>query len=232
MPAGQQTVNPSAARELAFVARLVRELAGDEGVVDAAALAGDPPDASALVSALRDHAADGAVIACIEVLERLVDFVAVVEALVAASAERGATVVMAVPNDAYAGQTSADRASTWGEGALAELRSLLPADHVVFHEIALRGAALVPAGEHAELPAVVEVDPRATAPVGFVLAFGPRAARIAPGAEIAAADVAAERAHERARTAELEVLRATTHSVEPRPALAPPNGEQPGETPG
>jgi hypothetical protein len=224
MPAGEQTPSPSATRERALVGRVARELAGDDGVIDVAALAGDDPDASAVAAVLHEHAAEGAVIACVGVLERLADFVAVVEALVALSTERAATVVLTVPNEAYSPRSSADRRSAWGEGAVSELRRLLPADHVVFHEVALRGAALVAEGESAQLPATVEIDPRATAPVAFVLAFGPRAARLAARADVVAADVRAEREHERALTAELEVLRAVTGSAGQRPALAPPNG--------
>ncbi|HEX7297892.1 MAG TPA: hypothetical protein VF257_02725 [Solirubrobacteraceae bacterium] len=230
MSASEQTPSPSAARERALLARLVQELAGDQAIVDVASLTGDPPEADALVAALHEHTADGAVIACAGVLEHLADFVAVVEALVAISANRGATVVLAVPNQAYGGQAYADRASAWGEGAVGELRRLLPPDHVLFHEVALRGAALLPEGESVELPTSVEIDPRVTAPVAFVLAFGPRATRLAAQAEVAAADVRAEREHERALTAELDVLRAVAGSAEQQPALAPPNGAQPTET--
>ncbi len=56
-----------------------------------------------------------------------------------------------------------------------------------------------------------------------------RAARPAPAAAatVAAADLTAERAHERARTAELEVLRARLAALDDRPQLAPANGAQP-----
>jgi hypothetical protein len=229
MPPGEETVNPSAIRERALVDRVVRELAGDDSILNAADLAGDAPQALSLAAVLRERAGEGELIACVGVLERLVDFGAVVEALVALSAERGATVVMAVPNDTFARDATGDRASAWGEGAVSELRRLLPANHVVMHEIALRGAALVPESGGAQFAAAVDVDPRATAPVAYVLAFGPRAARLAASADVVAADVSAERAHERARTAELEVLRAAAR-VPNGPALAPPNGAQPAET--
>ncbi len=212
--------------------RVVRALAGDGVPLDATALAGDPPDGDALVAALRDQAQEGAVIACAGVLERLASFAGVVHTLVSLSTERGATVVLALPNDAAADGAAGGRRSVWSEGAVAELRGLLPADHVAFDLVALRGAALVPTGDTAELTIGVDVDARAQPPAGFVLAFGPRAQRVQASAAIATADLSAERDHERGRTAELEVLRARVAALDARPQLAPANGAQPPESAG
>jgi hypothetical protein len=232
MPASEETTTPATALERVLVARVVSALADDRAPLDAAALAGDPPDADALVAALREQAQEGSVIACVGVLERLASFVGVVEALVALASERQATVVLAVPNDAVRDTAAGERHSVWGEGAVAELRGLLPADHVGLHLLALRGAALVPAGAAAEVGVSVSVDARATVPAGFVLAFGPRAQRLQATAAVAAADLSAERTHERARTAELEVLRARLAALDPGPQLAPANGGQPSESAG
>ena len=229
MPASEETTGTAGALERAVVERAVHTLAGDRAPLDAAALAGDPPDADALVSALREQAQEGAVIACVGVLERLSSFARVVHTLVGLAAEHQATVVLALPNDAAEANASGARRSVWGEGAVAELRSLLPSDHVAFDLLALRGAALVPVGGTSELSVGIEDDARAGAPAGFVLAFGPRAQRLAPAAAVVAADLAAERAHERARTAELEVLRARVAALDARPQLAPANGGQPPE---
>jgi hypothetical protein len=229
MPASEETTGPAGALERAIVERAVRTLAGERAPLDAAALAGDPPDADALVSALREQAQEGSVIACVGVLERLSSFARVVHTLVALAAEHQATVVLALPNDAAEANASGARRSVWGEGAVAELRGLLPSDHVAFDLLALRGAALVPAGGAVELSVGVEADARAAAPAGFVLAFGPRAQRLQSAAAVVAADLTAERAHERARTAELEVLRARLAAVDARPQLAPANGGQPPE---
>jgi hypothetical protein len=224
MSAGEETANPSAARERALVTRVVAELAGEDPVLDLGALARERPQAALILAAVRAHER-APVIACTGVLERLADFVDVVEALVATAAEHDATVVLDVPNHTAveAGATP----SVWGDGALEELRGLLPADHVVLHEVALRGAALVPQGGRVELPLVVAVDAEDAVPVAFVVAFGPRAARLLPAADVAPAGLLAERAYERARTAELEVLRAAT-----RPVPALPNGAQPAGTAG
>jgi hypothetical protein len=165
------------------------------------------------------------------VLERLASFAGVVHALVAAAAERQATVIVALPNDAVAGVAAAERRSVWGEGAVAELRGLLPNDHVAFHLLALRGAALVPVGAEVGIDVHVEAT-RAVAPAGFVLAFGPRAQQLNAAASVVAADLSAERTHARAQTAELQVLRARLSAIEARPQLAPANGGQPSESAG
>ena len=212
---------PSAAHERTLFHRIVSALDRDGVVVvDASVLAGDPPDAGRLATGLREHVTDRAVIACEGVLEQLADFLETVETLVALAAERAATVLLALPNEAFAGSPPAERRSVWGEGAVDELRRLLPADHVAFHQVALRGAALVAAGSGAQLPLTVEIDPRSAVPIGFVLAFGPLAHELTPTATASAADLTAERSYESERTAELEVLRARVHALEPRAELA------------
>jgi hypothetical protein len=232
MPASEETSTPATALERVLVERVVGALADGREPLDAAALAGEPPDADALVAALREQAQDGSVIACVGVLERLTSFAGVVHALVALATERQATVVLALPNDAAVDAAVSGRRSVWSEGAVTEMRGLLPSDHVAFHLVALRGAALVPSGTAAELSVGVEADARANAPAGFVLAFGPRAQQLQTAAAVAAADLGAERAHERARTAELEVLRARLAALDARPQLAPANGGQPSEAAG
>lgn len=232
MPAHEETTGPAAALERALMDRVVRALADDGVPLDATALVGDPPDADALVAALGEQAQEGAVIACVGVLERLASFAGVVHTLVALSTERGATVVLALPNDAAADRAAGGRRSVWSEGAVAELRGLLPADHVAFDIVALRGAAFVPTGATAELVVGVDIDACAQAPAGFVLAFGPRAHRVQASAAVGSADLSAERDHERARTAELEVLRARVAALDARPQLVPANGAQPRESAG
>jgi hypothetical protein len=231
MPASEETIGPAGALERAIVNGAVEALATDGAPLDAAALAGDPPDADALVAALREQAQEGSVIACVGVLERLSGFARVVHALVALATERQVTVVLALPNDAALDATGGPRRSVWGEGAVAELRGLLPSDHVALKLLSLRGAALVPADGAQELSVGSGAGAGAgsAAPAGFVLAFGPRAQRLQGAAAVAAADLTAERAYERARTAELEVLRARIAALDARPQLAPANGGQPPE---
>src|SRR4051794_8819814 len=103
------------------------------------------PDATpATIAAL----APGAGVTAFGVVEVVDGFAALVEALIEAAAERGVTVVLAVPNHAFVAPSGEARTS-WDAGAFAELRSLLPGDHVVLHQVALRGSALVAAEEDA-----------------------------------------------------------------------------------
>jgi hypothetical protein len=224
MPGLHDAVSPGRALEHALVTRVAAEIAGDVPVVDAGPLLADRTDGDALVAALLEQVQDGAVVVCAGVIERLASFAGVVHALVALATERQATIILALPNDAAADTTAGGRRSVWTEGAVAELRGLLPPDHMCLHLLALRGAALVPAAEAAEVDVSVAADARATAPAGFVLAFGPRAQRLRAAATVATADVGLERARERARTAELEVLRARVAALDARPQLAPANG--------
>ena len=232
MSAHHDAVTAASALEHLLVTRVAEELAGEVPVVDAGTLLADSTDGDVLVTALREQAQDGAVIVCAGVIERLASFAGVVHALVALASERQATIILALPNDASADAPAGGRRSVWTEGAVAELRGLLPSDHVCLHVLALRGAALVPAGDAAEVDVTVDADARATAPAGFVLAFGPRAQRLATAATVAATDVSLERARDRARTAELEVLRARVAALDARPQLAPANGGQPPESAG
>jgi hypothetical protein len=229
MPTREDTAIPSAALDRAQLARVASAIAGEGEVVDVAALAGEAPDPGALVSALRDAVSPGATVLCAGVLERLTEFVSVVETLVALTTEREATVLLAVPNHTVAGD--ADRASAWSEGAVSELRGLLPAEHVLWHQLALRGAALVPAGEEASLTARLEVDARPAVPLSFVLVFGPNAARLRPEAAVDPADLSAELARQRALTAELEVLRARVAEGDAQLAIAAPIDGQAVESP-
>jgi hypothetical protein len=79
------------------------------------------------------------VVTCFDVIERLESFAPLVEAL---QSLKNATVLLSVPND-VAGT------SPWGEGAFAELRSLLPDGHSVAAQTALAGSAIGPQNGHA-----------------------------------------------------------------------------------
>lgn len=153
-------------------------------------------------SALRERVQDGALVACLDVLDRVPAFATLVEALQELARERGATVVLGVPNDVL----GSVGASAWTEGALDELRSVLGPDHVAAAVHELRGAAVVPEG--APAPGSVEVQAVSAAPVGWLLAFGRHAERLAARAVAGPVDTADQRRWERGREAELEVLRA------------------------
>jgi hypothetical protein len=187
-----------------------------------AALAQDAPlveltPTTARPEQLRAIVPEGAVVTAFDTIELLDDFAAVVETLIELSAERRATVVLAVPNDAYAATTATDARTTWDEGAFAELRSMLPAGHVVLHQLALRGSAIAPAdGVAATYTLDVEVDPGAR-PLAFLAAFGPRADELETSSPVVVqADLAAERAARAALRSELALLRAKVAALEAR----------------
>jgi hypothetical protein len=187
-----------------------------------APLAADVPlleltPANAAPDALRSAVPRGGVVTAFETIEHLEDFAETVEALIELSAERDATVVLAVPNHAFAQATEGTRTS-WDAGAFAELRSLLPEGHVVLHQLALRGSAVAQADAAPGARAVeAEVDP-AGAPVAFLAAFGPRAGDLGTAACVAQADLAGERAARARLVAELELLRARVAALEARAA--------------
>ena len=142
-----------------------------------------------------------------DTLEHLPSFAALVELLVTVAEEQEATVVLERPQRRGRPRRPAARRTTWDEGAFAELRSMLPTDHAVWHQLALRGTAVVPAGhEGLHEGAVALTDDGA--PVAFLAAFGPLAGELAPAVGVVQAEVAAERAARRAADAELAVLRA------------------------
>lgn len=180
--------------------------ADDPSPEGATAVVGDFAD-PAEVERLRETAGEGALITVFDTLEHLSAFAPLVDALVELTARQGATVVLSVPNHDVLATPSATHGTIWGEGALAELRSLLPAEHVVVHQLALRGSALIPQGTVSAYPTTVRLGD-AAAPVGWVVAFGARAGDLSEVLVVAQADMATERARQRALRAELEVLRA------------------------
>jgi SAM-dependent methyltransferase len=142
------------------------------------------------------------VVTCFEVIEHLASFVGVVELLSELAREREFTVVLSVPNDAFWAIESPWHQTVWGEGAFEELRRLLPADHVVAHQVPLQGSSLVPEGGAAlEPPGYLARED--AVPSHFVAAFGPRAAQLGARSAVVQADLAAERRWERQRESNL-----------------------------
>jgi 2-polyprenyl-3-methyl-5-hydroxy-6-metoxy-1,4-benzoquinol methylase len=155
---------------------------------------------NAVRAALGD-ARDG-VATCFEVVEHLEQYTGVVELLVELAAERGFTVVLSVPNDAFWPIESPWHATMWGEGAFEELRRLLPADHVVAKQVPLQGSSIVPEGTEAlEPPGFTAL--REAVPSHYVVAFGARCREIVPSSAVAQTDLAAQRRWERQREANL-----------------------------
>jgi hypothetical protein len=150
-------------------------------------------------------AADGRrSVTCFEVIEHLTTFVPLVELLVELAEQHDTSVVASVPNDAFWAIENPHHVTTWGEGAVEELRSLLPTEHVFAHQVALQGSALARVGETAEEVASIRIgDGVAT---HFLLAFGPGADQLATAPRVVQADLAEQRRWERQRESDLRYM--------------------------
>jgi 2-polyprenyl-3-methyl-5-hydroxy-6-metoxy-1,4-benzoquinol methylase len=182
---------------------------GELAVPDAVSLDADLASPDGLAR-LREHVGgeDGTVITCFEVIEHLESFVPLITMLTELVEGGSATAVLSVPNDAFWNMRNPYHLAKWGEGAMAELRSVLPADHVLLHQVALSGSAVL--GADAEERYDVPVQARATGePTHFIVAMGPQAGRVQPGAQVAQVDTVAQRSWERQREAHLAVAEAT-----------------------
>jgi hypothetical protein len=177
--------------------------------VDAAALAAaatEVPGASTLQANLSDPAdvarlADklkgkGTVVTCFEVIEHLDTFVPLVEML---EALKSVTVVMSVPNDAFWATENPHHKTMWGEGAFAELQSLLPDGHTVAPQLQLDGSSI---GEDAE----------GRVQTHFIASWG--AGALEPVRDVAVTDLDAQRAWVRQREADLAYWKAAAREKE------------------
>jgi SAM-dependent methyltransferase len=114
-----------------------------------AAAAAEIPGARTLQANLSDSAdvarvaaelkGKSTVVTCFEVIEHLETFVPLVEML---ESLKGATVIMSVPNDAFWATENPHHKTMWGDGAFAELQSLLPDGHTVSPQVQLNGSAI------------------------------------------------------------------------------------------
>ena len=168
------------------------------------------------LAAQADGAAADAVVGALGVLDLLDHPAPLLDALRAA-AGRGATVVLTVPNSPYTGVGRA-----WGEGAVEELRSLLPAGHRLLHVVPLAGGALVAPGEAAAFAGLEARVDAGAVPSTAVLAFGPRAGELAGAAHVGAADLAAERAERRRLEADNAFLLARVEELQAAAGTRPP----------
>ena len=186
------------------------------------------------------------VVTCFEVVEHLASFPPLIELLTELADNDEATVLLSVPNDAFFATENPHHLTTWGEGAFAELRRLLPEDAVVAHQLALTGSAVVPAPGDAPVTATVEVELRAAeaVPTHFLAVMGPRATDVGLHADVVQTDLDGQRAWEREREANLafdeelvatwstwfDEWRAYIHKLERRLGL-PLSGVDPQELP-
>src|SRR5262249_14116780 len=124
------------------------------------------------------------------------------------SERHGFTVLLSVPNDAFWALENPHHQTSWGEGSFEELRTLLPADHVMLRQLVLQGSAVGRADSEPELgSATVELDPEGV-PSHMLAAFGPESDKVAVGAEVAQTVMEEQRRWERQREADLGMLAA------------------------
>jgi len=126
--------------EILLVDLDAKALAAAAGEVDGArtlqADLSNPEDVAKLSAELKNKRT---VVTCFEVIEHLETFVPLVEML---ESLKGATVIMSVPNDAFWATENPHHRTMWGEGAFAELQSLLPDGHTVAPQLQLNGSAI------------------------------------------------------------------------------------------
>jgi hypothetical protein len=179
----------------------VRELPGS--VTTLKADLSDEADVSRVRAELLEHAGHGIrVVTCFESLEHLEAFPPLVSLLTELADEQGFTVFLSVPNDAFWSLENPHHPTMWGEGSFEELRSLLPADHLVLRQVALQGSAVAPLGDPAVHELTASVDPEGV-PSHHLAVFGAEQARVAPGAVVVQADLEEERQWQRQRESDL-----------------------------
>ena len=143
------------------------------------------------------------VVTCFEVVEHLGTFVPLVRMLCELAEAGEATVLLSVPNDAFFATHNPHHLTTWGAGAFAELRGLLPEGTVIAHQLMLTGSAIVPldGGEPHTASFEVELRTEPAVPTHFLAIMGPQASDVALQADAVQADLDSQRAWEREREA-------------------------------
>jgi hypothetical protein len=158
-------------------------------------------------------------ITCFEVLEHVRDLPGVVELLLELAAEHDTTVVLSVPNDAFGAIANPFHETVWSAAAFAELRAMMPDDHVFAEQVPLRGSRLHVPGAEPPAPAAVQPHDGAVAS-HFVAAFGPAARRLRAGATVFEADQRGERQWTRQRESDLAYLQVHVAEVDSELAQA------------
>jgi hypothetical protein len=113
--------------------------------------------------------------------------------------------MLSVPNDAFGAIENPFHETVWGASAFAELRAMLPADHVFAEQLPLRGSRMQVAGADPSEPSGVQPHDGAV-PSHFVVAFGPAATRLRGAVTIFEADARGERSWTRRRESDLVYL--------------------------
>jgi 2-polyprenyl-3-methyl-5-hydroxy-6-metoxy-1,4-benzoquinol methylase len=151
-------------------------------------------------------------ITCFELIEHLDNFAPLVRFLVE-RAGAGATVVLSVPNDSLTGVENPYHSTAWGEGSLAELRTLLP-EHRVLEQVAIVGSALRSSGDEAvDVSLDLRIEPVA-GPSHLLVSFGARVGEVASPIRAKVVDVNEQLWWERQREADLAFFKARVALLE------------------
>lgn len=180
------------------------------------------------------------VITCFETMEHLANFVPLVELLISLAGQEQTTVLLSVPNDAFWSIENPHHLSFWGEGAFAELCSLLPKDHTIAHQVALNGSAVLFKDTEEDLqPSQCSTLTFSGIPTHFLVGFGANHEKrdgLQPLAGVVQTDLTTQRTWVRQRESnlaladsaveELEKYRQYIHELEDRLEISR-SGEQP-----
>lgn len=153
------------------------------------------------------------VVTCFEVIEHLPTFVPLVTTLLELG-RHGATVVVSAPNDAFSGVTNPFHVTSWGSSSVAELRQMLPADHVVAHQVSLEGTAVAVPGQPLAAPLLAPDGQFDVPPLAYLLAWGPAAAALGPCSVTSVSDTLAHRVWESQRDVDNRYFRAAAGDAE------------------
>jgi len=190
----------------------------EEQVVARAALALGLPDAKVLTGDLTDprdlqrigeallRFKGEPVVTCLEVIEHLSSFLALLEWSNALAREHAATIIISVPNDAFWSLQNPHHRTSWSEGAFEELRQLLPAEHTLLRQVALSGSAMV--GWDTAVVAhdlTVSVGGPGTVATHFIAAFGPRHGDLHTAGLAVQTDMTEQRRWERQRESNVAI---------------------------
>jgi Methyltransferase domain len=163
--------------------------------------------------AVLDEDGAGGCVTCFEVVEHLANFVPLVEMLVELAERHRFTVALSVPNDAFWSIENPFHHTMWGEGAFEELRRLLPEEHVVAHQFALRGSVALVDGKDSARYALDFESLAGAAPTHFLVGMGRAATRLAGAAAVGEADLVELRRWERQRESDLAFLKSIEAKV-------------------
>ena len=200
-----------AAEPLATAARTLAELDPDTLQADLS----EPAGLSALSARVREHAAEGdrVAVTCMETLEHLRRFSDLVEWLSERVEHDGADVVLSVPNDAFWAIENPYHETTWGAGAAAELRTLLPA-HRSCEQFPVNGSWIVPEGAATGSIELRAEAGEASVPSHFLLALGPNRDKLDATAGAVRTDLSERRTWERQRESSLQWLEQRVSDLE------------------